>query len=199
MIVESSGILALRRREPDANRYETAIASALNCRMSVANLLEVFIVVESRGGAAAGHECDAFFDKAGIEWVPVTPEHAEAARRAWRRFGKGNHPAGLNFGDCFAYALARTAGEPLLFKGRISPAPISRRHNRRNSACRRRPQGSSTSTTARASGDSRAARPTTRDPTRAPGSPGPESAPSHAPHGDFLLSRAVAAEYLVVP
>ena len=121
------------------------------------------------------------FRQGGIEWVPVTPEHAEAARRAWRRFGKGNHPAGLNFGDCFAYALARTAGEPLLFKGRISPAPISRRRNRRNSACRRRPQGSSTSTTARASGDSRTARPTTRDPTRAPALPA-RNRPPHMPH-----------------
>ena len=93
--------------------------------MSVANLLEEFIVVESRGGA--GHECDASLEEADIEWMPVTRELAEAARRAWRRFGKGNHPAGLNFGDCFAYALARTAGELLLFKGRISPAPISRR------------------------------------------------------------------------
>ena len=117
MIVDSSAILAVLCGEPDAARYETAIAQALNCRMSVANLLEVFIVVESRGGAAAGHECDAFLEEAGIESVPVTSEHAEVARRAWRRFGKGNHPAGLNFGDCFAYALARTAGEPLLFKG----------------------------------------------------------------------------------
>ncbi len=56
-------------------------------------------------------------EKSAVELVPVTPEHANAARRAWRRFGKGNHPAGLNFGDCFAYALAKTAGEPLLFKG----------------------------------------------------------------------------------
>ena len=117
MIVNSSGILAVLCREPDADRYETAIAEALNCRMSVANLLEEFIVVESCGGAAAGHECDAFLEEAGIEWVPVTREHAQAARRAWRRFVKGNHPAGLNFGDCFACALARTAGEPLLFKG----------------------------------------------------------------------------------
>ena len=117
MIVDSSAILAVLCGEPDAARYETAIAEALNCRMSVANLLEVFIVVESRGGAAAGHECDAFLEEAGIESVPVTSEHAEVARRAWRRFGKGNHPAGLNFGDCFAYALARTSGEPLLFKG----------------------------------------------------------------------------------
>lgn len=75
------------------------------------------MVVEGRGGVAAGDELDAFLETSGIELTPVTVEHLAAARRAWRRFGKGNHPAGLNFGDCFAYALAETTGEPLLFKG----------------------------------------------------------------------------------
>ena len=65
----------------------------------------------------AGHELDAFMERAGVELVPVTLDHVERARRAWRRFGKGNHPAGLNFGDCFAYALADVEREPLLFKG----------------------------------------------------------------------------------
>ena len=65
-----------------------------------------------------GHELDAFLEEAEIELAPVTPYHAQAARRAWRRFGKGNHPAGLNFGDCFAYALAEATQEPFLFKGR---------------------------------------------------------------------------------
>ena len=86
-------------------------------RMSVAALLEAAIVVESRGGTAAGHELDLFLETASIELIPVTTEQADAARRAWRRFGKGNHPAGLNFGDCFVYALAATSDEPLLFKG----------------------------------------------------------------------------------
>lgn len=117
MIVDSSALLAVLFREEDAERYEKAIAAAPNCRMSVANLLEVLVVVESRGGTAAGQECEAFLDKAEIDLAPVMPEHAQEARRAWRRFGKGNHPAGLNLGDCFAYALARTTGEPLLFKG----------------------------------------------------------------------------------
>ena len=75
------------------------------------------MVVEGRGGVAAGDELDAFLETTGIEMAPVTVEHLAAARRAWRRFGKGNHPAGLNFGDCLAYALAETTGEPLLFKG----------------------------------------------------------------------------------
>ena len=75
------------------------------------------MVAEGRGGAAAGHELDRFLERAEIDLVPVTAEQVEAARRAWRRFGRGNHPAALNFGDCFAYALAEVAGEPLLFKG----------------------------------------------------------------------------------
>ena len=80
-------------------------------------MLETSIVVESRGGEAAVHELDAFLERAGIVWSPVTTELVKAARVAWRRFGKGNHPARLNLGDCFAYALATTAEEPLLFKG----------------------------------------------------------------------------------
>ena len=91
--------------------------AAWPCRMSVANVLEACIVVESRGGMMAGRELDMLLAGAEIESMPVTTAHVEAARRAWRRFGKGNHPAALNFGDCFAYALANTMGEPLLFKG----------------------------------------------------------------------------------
>ncbi len=75
------------------------------------------MVVEGRGGAGAGDDLDALLRRAQVQLVSVTPEQAYAARQAWRRFGKGNHPAALNFGDCFAYALAATTGEPLLFKG----------------------------------------------------------------------------------
>ena len=71
----------------------------------------------AEGGTAAGYELDTFLKDAAIELVPVTLEHMEAARRAWRRFGKGNHPVALNYGDCFAYALADVTGGPLLFKG----------------------------------------------------------------------------------
>ena len=117
MIIDSSALLTVLYREQDAERYEKAIASAMNPRMSVANLLETSIVLESRGGEAAGHELDLFLRDAEIELVPVGLEHLEAARRTWRRFGKGNHPASLNFGDCFAYALADLMDEPLLFKG----------------------------------------------------------------------------------
>ncbi|MDE0048079.1 MAG: type II toxin-antitoxin system VapC family toxin [bacterium] len=117
MIVDSSALLAVLNREPDCERLETAIQTAASCQMSMANILETSIVVESRGGAEAGHELDAFLERAAIEPVPVTITQLEAARRAWRQYGKGRHPAGLNFGDCFAYALARTTGEPLLYKG----------------------------------------------------------------------------------
>ena len=117
MIVDSSALLTVLMREPDSEHYEAAIATAANCRMSAVNVLETSIVLESRGGAAAGHELDAFLDRAGIALAPVTTEQVQAARVAWRRFGKGNHPARLNLGDCFAYALAKTAEQPLLFKG----------------------------------------------------------------------------------
>ena len=117
MIVDTSALLAILLREPDASRFEQHIATTSNCRMSVANALEASIVVEGRGGMEAGVELDAFIETADIELAPVTAEHLFAARRAWRRFGIGNHRAALNFGDCFAYALAEAAAEPLLFKG----------------------------------------------------------------------------------
>ena len=79
--------------------------------------LQVLIIRESRMGDEGGHQLDNFVETAEIELVSVTPEQAQVARLAWRRYGKGNHPAGLNFGDCFAYALAEATQEPLLFKG----------------------------------------------------------------------------------
>ena len=116
MIVDTSALLAVLFHEPDAERYARAISTASPCRMSVANLLEASIVIGGRGDAT-DTELDLFVDEAKIELVPVTTAQATAARHAWRRFGKGNHPAALNFGDCFAYALAKTNREPLLFKG----------------------------------------------------------------------------------
>ena len=116
MIVDTSAVLAVLFREPDAERFATAILTAAPCRMSVANLLEASILIGSRGDVD-GADLDALVDEAGIELMPVTHEQVEVARLAWRRYGKGNHPAALNFGDCFAYALAQQIGEPLLFKG----------------------------------------------------------------------------------
>ena len=92
MIVDSSAILAVLYREPDAGRYVTVIASATACRMSVANVLEASIVPEARGGATAGHELDTFLQDAAIELMPVTAEHLDAARCAWDR-ASGHSPA----------------------------------------------------------------------------------------------------------
>ena len=117
MIVDTSAVLAILFHEPNAERFASAITTARSRCMSVVTLVETAIVLESRSGAAAGYELDAFLEEAEIALEPVTVEQAQAARRAWRRFGKGNHPAGLNFGDCFAYALAEVTREPLLFQG----------------------------------------------------------------------------------
>ena len=116
MILDTSAVVAFLFGEDEAERYEQAIADAPLRGMSVVSFLEAAIVIESRIGPQGGIELDAFIDEAAIELVPMTPDHAHAARQAWRRYGKGNHPAGLNFGDCFAYALAETSNEPLLFK-----------------------------------------------------------------------------------
>ncbi len=115
MILDTSAVLAVLFKETDAPYFARRIAST-SCRMSVANLLEAAIVIGGRGESAEA-ELDRFVDAAEIELTPVTTEQVKRAREAWRKFGKGNHPAGLNFGDCFAYALALTTGEPLLFKG----------------------------------------------------------------------------------
>ena len=117
MIVDTSAVLAVLFDEPDAERYVRALAGASRCRMSVVSFLEAAIVLESHTAAAAGQDLDLLLERAPIELEPVTLEHAQAARLAWRRFGRGNHRAALNFGDCFAYALAEATREPLLFKG----------------------------------------------------------------------------------
>ena len=117
MIVDTSAVLAILFVEEDAERYEVALARAENCRMSFANFLEAAMVVEGRGGTAAGDELDRLVDRAPIQLVEVTAEQTHVARLAWRRYGKGRHPAGLNFGDCFAYALAEVTQESLLYKG----------------------------------------------------------------------------------
>ena len=118
MIIDTSAILAILFEEPEADQFISTIAAASSRRMSAASLLETTIVLENRSGPTAAHELDEFLRRAQIELEAVTPEQAQTARQAWRRFGKGNHPAGLNFGDCFSYALAAATREPLLFKGR---------------------------------------------------------------------------------
>ncbi len=117
MVIDTSAIAALLFNEPEADDIEVAIDDDPVRLMSTASAVEAAIVVEARLGAAGGREFDLLIHKAGIELVAVTPEQGEIARLAWRRFGRGRHEANLNFGDCFAYALAATSGEPLLFKG----------------------------------------------------------------------------------
>jgi ribonuclease VapC len=117
MIVDSSAILAILFNEDDAESYARAITDADACRISAANFVEVAIVVEAQTKATGSRQFDAFFRRAGIIIEPVTEEQAYIARQAYTDFGKGRHKAGLNFGDCFACALAKTTGETLLFKG----------------------------------------------------------------------------------
>ena len=117
MVVDTSAIFALLTGEPDADRIAEAMEPDPVRLISAANLVELGIVVESRYGEAGGRELDLLLHRLRIETVAVTFEHAERARVGYRRFGKGRHKAGLNFGDTFAYALSATSGEPLLFKG----------------------------------------------------------------------------------
>ena len=117
MIVDSSALLAILFNESDAETYARALTNADVCRISAANFVEVAIVVEAQTKASGSRQFDAFFRRAGIVIEPVTEEQAHVARQAYTDFGKGRHRAGLNFGDCFAYALAKTTGETLLFKG----------------------------------------------------------------------------------
>jgi ribonuclease VapC len=93
------------------------IQDADRCLISAGNFLELSIVIERQTGPEVARQCDMFFRRAGIVVEPFTVEQAHIARQAFHDFGKGRHPAGLNFGDCFAYALTKITGEPLLFKG----------------------------------------------------------------------------------
>lgn len=117
MIIDTSALLAILFTEDDAERYADAIAGAEVRLTSAANYLEAGIVVDSQIGAAGGRQLDTLISRAKIGVEAVTREHADIARQAFLDFGKGNHPAGLNFGDCFAYALSKATGLPLLFKG----------------------------------------------------------------------------------
>jgi ribonuclease VapC len=118
MIVDTSAVLAILFNESDAETYARAISEADSRRMSAASFVEAAVVVEAQTTERGSRQFDAFFRRAGIAIEPVTEEQAHAARQAYTDFRKGRHAAGLNFGDCFAYALAKVTGEPLLFKGK---------------------------------------------------------------------------------
>jgi ribonuclease VapC len=117
VVIDTSALVALLGMEAEAVRLAAAIEQDPQRLISAATLVETGLVIEARYGAAGGRELDLLVARAALVVAPVTAEQADVAREAWRRFGKGQHAAGLNFGDCFSYALARTLGEPLLFKG----------------------------------------------------------------------------------
>lgn len=117
MVIDTSAVLAILFNEPEAEQFEVALETDATPLMSAASVLEAAIVVEARLGEAGGKEFDLLLSTANITIVPVTATHVAAARQAYSTYGKGRHPAGLNFGDCFAYATAKLSGELLLFKG----------------------------------------------------------------------------------
>jgi ribonuclease VapC len=117
MVIDTSALLAILLDEPERRTFNEAMEAAATRVMSAATLVEVSIVIESRFGAEGLRDLDLFIERAGLEIAAVDAEQAHVARRAFSRFGKGRHQAGLNYGDCFAYALAAVLGEPLLYKG----------------------------------------------------------------------------------
>lgn len=117
MVLDTSALLALLLDEPEAEEFRAAVEEDTTRLVSAATLLETALVIEARKGEPGGRELDSLIHKAEIAVVAVDAEQVSEARRAYRRFGKGRHAAGLNFGDVFAYGLARSSGEPLLFKG----------------------------------------------------------------------------------
>jgi ribonuclease VapC len=117
MVVDSSAVLAILFREPERSQFLKLVDESQTRLISAAGALESAMVIEHRHGIAGGDELDLFLHRAAIEIVSVDSEQFFVARQAWRRFGKGRHPAALNFGDCFAYALSKVSGEPLLAKG----------------------------------------------------------------------------------
>jgi len=118
MIVDSSALVAVALNEPDAASFAATLNRTANPAISAANYLEASIVIDRSRNPLASRIFDELVREVGLTIEPVTAEQARIAREAYRDFGKGSgHPAGLNFGDCFAYALAKDRGEPLLFKG----------------------------------------------------------------------------------
>jgi ribonuclease VapC len=117
MVIDTSAVLAILQDEPERQRMNEAIEAAAVRLMSAATIVESSLVSEARRGLRGVRELDLLIAEAKIELVPVDAEQAQAARLAFSLFGRGHHEAGLNFGDCFSYALAKTSGQPLLFKG----------------------------------------------------------------------------------
>ncbi|MBS1840947.1 MAG: type II toxin-antitoxin system VapC family toxin [Acidobacteria bacterium] len=117
MILDSSAVLAILFQEPEAPLFAATMERALVCRLSAASHVELSIVVEAQEGAAGLQDLEQFIREAKIVVESFTLEQAYISQRAWTTYGRGKHPARLNFGDCFSYALAKALDEPLLFKG----------------------------------------------------------------------------------
>ena len=118
MIVDASAILAILQNEPETLAMGKALLQAAICRISPVNYVEAAVIADNNSNPALRRKLDDLLRDASISIETVTPRQAQIAREAYRDFGKGRHKAGLNLGDCFAYALAKELGEPLLFKGR---------------------------------------------------------------------------------
>jgi ribonuclease VapC len=117
MVLDTSALLAILQNEPEQRAFAEAIEDSEVRLLSAASFVEASIVLEVRFGAEGVRDLDQFVSKAGVSLIEVDAPQAHIARDAFRRFGKGRHPASLNFGDCFAYALAMARHEPLLYKG----------------------------------------------------------------------------------
>jgi ribonuclease VapC len=118
LIIDSSAVIAVLRKEDDHLHYRQAIAESRECRMSTATYLETAIIADRDHSPLLSREFDRVITAMEVELVPVSAEQAQIARAAYRDFGRGSgHPARLNMGDCFGYALAIDRGEPLLYKG----------------------------------------------------------------------------------
>jgi ribonuclease VapC len=118
MVIHTSAVVAILREGSESEGLLRRLTAAGSRRISAATLLETAIVLEGKFGARGGEQLDLFVARAQIEIEPVTAEQVRIARKAWLRYGKGSgHAAGLNFGDCFSYALAKSSGEELLYKG----------------------------------------------------------------------------------
>ena len=117
MVIDTSAVIAILLNEPERDMFIRLIQSSSTRLLSAATLLEASMVIDSRKGALGRADLDLFIRDASLEIIAVTEQQAEIARSAFRRFGKGRHPARLNFGDCFSYALAKAMNQPLLFKG----------------------------------------------------------------------------------
>jgi len=117
MVIDTSALVAILLGEPESKAIAKAIAHDNKRLISAFSLLETSIVIEAKKGEAGGRELDILLHHTRVEIISMNPEQAEAARKAWRDYGKGRHAAALNIGDCCSYALAKISGEPLLFKG----------------------------------------------------------------------------------